>query len=232
MKFQSQRAKLLESKRSNDMYAALAGLPPLDYGDRISGQRKLIDLIGRRFGRLLVTKRAPNRAYSSQAVWECVCDCGKVLSVVSGELRNGQRSCGCLHREETAARLTRHGLYSSPEYKIWSGMIQRCTNVKNEKFQSYGGRGITVCERWMDFPSFYADMGPRPPTLQLERRDNDKGYSLENCYWATRSQQMRNTRNTRFLTIDGRTQCVTAWAQEFGIPIDAFRYSLTKHIYK
>ncbi len=87
----------------------------------------------------------------------------------------------------------RHSQRTS-EYQIWGSMIKRCTNPKCHAYPRYGGRGITVCERWIDFKNFYDDMGPRPDGLTLERRDNDRGYHLENCYWATVSQQMLNRR--------------------------------------
>lgn len=89
-----------------------------------------------------------------------------------------------------------HGMHDTPEYKVWSGIKQRCLNPKNPAFINYGGRGITVCDEWIDsFEQFYADMGPRPSSkLTLERVDNDKGYSRDNCKWATRAEQIWNRR--------------------------------------
>jgi hypothetical protein len=96
-------------------------------------------------------------------------------------------------------------------------MLQRCTNPKNPSFERYGGRGITVCERWRDFAAFQADMGEPPAGLTLDRKDNDLGYQPENCRWATDAEQTRNTRRNRRLTLDGRTQCMSDWARELGI---------------
>jgi hypothetical protein len=114
-----------------------------------------------------------------------------------------------------------------PEYWIWAAMKQRCFNRNNSQFKDYGGRGITVCNRWLKFEQFYADMGPRPTTdHSLERDDNDGDYCPENCRWATRSEQQSNTRRNRLFTYDGRTQTVTQWAEECGLSPDA----ITKRI--
>lgn len=110
-----------------------------------------------------------------------------------------------------------NGLKRNPTYQSWAGIIQRCHNPKNRAYSYYGGRGITVCDRWRSYENFYADMGERPVGLTLERRRNDLGYSPDNCYWATRKTQMRNTRWNRLVTLSGKTQCVSAWAEELGI---------------
>jgi len=104
------------------------------------------------------------------------------------------------------------------EKGIWVNMKQRCSNPDNIGYKYYGGRGITVCERWMVFENFFKDMGPRPtPRHSIERRDNDKGYGPDNCYWATPAQQNRNTRRTRMLEFNGKRQCMADWAEELGI---------------
>lgn len=108
----------------------------------------------------------------------------------------------------------------SKEYQCWSGMVNRCTNPKNNKFHKYGSRGITVCERWRQFVNFLADMGHLPFVgAQLERKDNNGPYAPENCSWATRKRQARNKRTTRYLTLGDRTQCMADWADELGISI-------------
>jgi hypothetical protein len=98
-------------------------------------------------------------------------------------------------------------------------MIQRCTNPNSEKFPSYGGRGITVCDRWLKFENFLADMGEPPPGKQIERIDNSKGYEPGNCKWATRFEQARNKRNNRLVTYQGETFCVAEWAEKKGLKI-------------
>lgn len=115
-------------------------------------------------------------------------------------------------RHGHAVRSTR-----SPEYDVWASMIQRCTNPNHAQFKDYGGRGITVCQRWRDFANFIADMGPRPPLTMLERVKNHKGYSPANCRWATNIEQARNTRTTVFVTINRQRKPVPEWCEMYGV---------------
>ncbi len=111
-----------------------------------------------------------------------------------------------------------HGKSRSPIYSRWQGMKDRCLNPKNPRFADYGGRGITVCERWMKFENFYMDMGDVPSAEhQLDRRDNSKGYSPENCRWATRQEQQNNMRSNRILTFNETSKTVTQWADCLGL---------------
>lgn len=102
-------------------------------------------------------------------------------------------------------------------YGTWAMMRARCSNPDHKAYPDYGGRGVTVCERWKSFENFIADMGERPAGMTLDRIDNDKGYSPENCRWATRKQQNNNSRKNRLLTHEGRTQTLSAWAGEAGL---------------
>lgn len=120
------------------------------------------------------------------------------------------QSCGCTHKTRT------HNLSSSSTYRIWRGMKSRCTNNKCKEYDRYGGRGITICERWGKFEMFLEDMGIRPEGLSLDRVDNDKGYCKENCRWATVEEQNRNKRNNTFLTIDGKTMTISEWVEQDG----------------
>lgn len=100
-------------------------------------------------------------------------------------------------------------------YTVWKSMRQRCLNPKNAAWPSYGGRGISICERWNSFPNFLSDMGVRPPGLTLERKDNGSGYEPDNCKWATRSEQGRNKRNSRIYTVQGVTGFIDELALHF-----------------
>ncbi len=161
--------------------------------------------------------------------WIARCECGTVKEFAGAQFYNSNtRSCGCLKREMTVARNiagTTHGQSHSlgirapsPTYRTWMMMIQRCCNPKHQAFARYGGRGITVCDRWREsFEAFEADVGTRPNGLTLDRVDNSKGYEPGNCRWATRMEQNRNTRSNRMLTLDGETLCLIAWAERYSI---------------
>lgn len=160
---------------------------------RFQAHRKRTVPAGTRYGRLIVI--ADRQPGEDRVV--CRCDCGNEVSVGMHSLDTGEtRSCGCLRRDVAAARSRKHGMCGTSEYDIWAAMVQRTTNPNNAAFANYGGRGIGVCDRWREFANFFADMGPRPEGLTLERIDNERGYSPENCKWATYSEQRHNRRDT------------------------------------
>jgi len=122
-----------------------------------------------------------------------------------------------------------NGRKTSPEYKSWGGMIQRCENPKNPSYHNYGGRGVRVCRRWHDFVCFLKDMGPKPSPLHtLERVDNDRGYSARNCRWATRPEQARNTGRNRWLIVDGVRITAKDASREYGIHYQTLRNRLKR----
>lgn len=113
---------------------------------------------------------------------------------------------------------TTHGKFGTQIYRVWSNMLTRCTNPNHTQYKDYGGRGIKPCEEWLKFENFYADMGEIPPGMTLERRENDKGYSKNNCVWATQQQQSVNRRNNRVIEYQGVKKTLTQWAKDTGIP--------------
>jgi len=177
---------------------------------------KVKDLTGQQFGRL--TAIAFGGIYRMSATWYCRCDCGRYRAARSDHLIQGRTtSCGCFQREGASVRNRTHGFCRRgafrAEYNIWYDMMFRCRSN-----DLYTGRGITVCERWLSVEHFIADMGRRPTSKHtIERIDNEQGYFPENCKWATRKEQQRNTRRNHLITHQGKTQCIVAWAEELGI---------------
>lgn len=154
------------------------------------------DLTGDTFSRLTAVQRVPNQG--AHTMWRVHCKCGKITTVRAQHLRNGNtKSCGCWDVEVLEARNTKHGQCFTPAYETWKGMVQRCTNPANQEWHNYGGRGITVDPSWRIFANFYKDMGDRPQNKTLDRKNNNLGYSKDNCRWATSKEQAANRRNTR-----------------------------------
>jgi len=144
-------------------------------------------LVGQKFGSLLVLERLPND--NEQHIWLCRCDCGNELKIRGGNLLTANtRSCGC------KSKVLKHGMSSSSEYQAWSSMKARCLNPKNKAYKYYGGRGISICEQWINsFETFYSDIGHKPdPTYSLDRIDSNGNYELSNCRWATPNEQWEN----------------------------------------
>lgn len=181
--------------------------------------------VGLVVGRLTVVGRAENSPHGHTR-WTCLCECGTVTIVTAPALKGAKtRSCGCLARE--ASRRTgfanrRHGnargvAQSTRTYNSWFHMIQRCTDPRSEHWRYWGARGIAVCERWRTFENFLADMGERPPDRTLDRINNDGNYEPGNVRWATAAEQSRNTRRTRWITINGARRTFTEWCSLAGI---------------
>lgn len=176
---------------------------------------RLKDLTGQRFGRLVVLSRAPNDG--RRTVWNCRCDCGETKPIrAEGIMCGDSKSCGCLKADKARAR-AKHGRSQAPIYRVWSHMLGRCRNPNDKGFKHYGARGIAVCERWLDFEAFAADMGDPPPGLSLDRIDNNKGYSPDNCRWADAFTQSNNRRCCFRVDCRGEVITITELARREGV---------------
>ncbi|MBA2878048.1 putative transcriptional regulator [Anoxybacillus kamchatkensis] len=192
---------------------------------------RLIDLTNKKFGRLSVVRRGENDK-RGEARWVCLCECGNTTVVNGYNLRKGiTKSCGCYGRKRTSETKKTHGLTKTRIYGIWNNMKDRCYNTNNEAFERYGGKGISVCDSWKnDFSEFYKwamENGYRED-LTIDRIDNKKGYSPENCRWATTKEQSNNRENVHEVTYKGKTQTLSEWADELNIPYEV----LYKRFYK
>lgn len=193
---------------------------------------RLNDLTGKRFGRLIVisreeTKKSPGGA--KRTMWRCKCDCGKETIVWAYSLTSGRtESCGCLHKEvflEKAQKATiTHGGTKERLYSVWRDMINRCKNENERLYKDYGGRGITICDEWMDYAAFRDwaikagyDESAKRGSCTIDRIDVNGNYEPSNCRWANQKIQQNNKRNNRFITYNGVTKTMTEWAEEVGI---------------
>lgn len=183
------------------------------------------DLSGIRFGRLVVVSF--EERIGKVVWWKCICDCGIVKVARGYTLRSGDtQSCGCLQKERTSLASKTHGMSDSQFASKWSGMKTRVLNKKEKGYRHYGGRGISIEERWLKFENFKEDMyqeyvehvnkfGANNTTL--ERKDVDSGYSKDNCRWATWDEQRRNRTDTKLITYKGKTLPQVEWSKVLGL---------------
>lgn len=200
-----------------------------------------------RVGRLTVIRKV--RVIEGRTMrtrYLCKCDCGGEILARARRLVDGiTRSCGCLRTEELVERNRSeqqrqaaslgnrtHGQTHTKMYEIYCAMLARCRSKEGLSYKNYVSRGITVCDCWQGehgFQNFMEDMGARPSAeYSLERIDNDRNYSPENCKWATRTEQMRNTRRNYTLTYNDVTQCISAWAETLHVTVSAIQYLIKK----
>lgn len=200
-------------------------MEPLVYPNVCRGQ----PLTGLVFGRWTVMGESRREGYV--IYYDCLCICGGTGEVPRRDLlKHSSSSCGCLRTEQVVTRSTTHGLYHTPEHRVWASMCTRCHNPSYVQYHLYGGRGITVCQEWRDsYERFYLDMGPRPSSShQIDRKENSLGYFKDNCYWATRSQNARNKRSTVFVDFEGRPTPLIEVSERLGIAYHALFYRYQK----
>jgi hypothetical protein len=179
-------------------------------------------MIGETFNRWTVLALARND--SGKLFYLCRCVCGTERQVRKDQLvRNVSKSCGCWKAEVAKEQITRlstkHGLANkSPTYAVWKGMRKRCFNPSDLGYKNYGGRGISVCQRWDDYALFLADMGEVPNGMMIDRKDNNGNYEPSNCRWTDKKTQANNTRSNVFIKYDGELRTVKQWAEKLGIP--------------
>lgn len=180
------------------------------------------EYIGKRYSRLVIKDVT---VVKWESFFICVCDCGAEVKASSYNVKNGHtKSCGCARIE--------HGCNKTGNrkhiYGVWDAMIQRCTNENSLAYHNYGGRGITVCERWKDFKCFYSDLGDTPAGMELDRIDVNGNYEPENVRWISHKENNRNKRNNVYYEFNGRTQTIQAWSEETGIPYGCLRSRIVR----
>lgn len=176
-------------------------------------------MIGETYGRLTIIGDG-GRNHINRPIAHCQCACGRELTTLYPNLRNGHtRSCGCISREVTTARNLRHGLSKTPIHNTWLNMRARCHSPSASGYHKYGARGISVCERWRNsFDAFLADVGPKPsPRHSLERINNDGHYEPGNVRWATATEQARNRRSSHVITVNGVSRTVAEWTERMNV---------------
>lgn len=176
------------------------------------------DCLGLKFGRLTILSFVGMNKHRMD-MWMCKCECGKAVITRGLSIRSGHtESCGCLKKK--------HGLSNTRTQYSWSDMKRRCTQKYHYQYKNYGAKGIRVCKRWLKFQNFVDDMGIRPEGTSLDRKDGKKGYSPNNCRWATPKEQILNRSITRWITFRGKTLCLSDWARTLGISSFALHWRI------
>ena len=193
---------------------------PDGFGNDIQASGHVDDLTGMVFGRLTVI--GLNKIEKGIAFWNCLCKCGHICVIRSNNLKQGiAKSCGCYKKEVSRqlGKKAKHGMSQTRIYHIWKNMRRRCNCETAPDYDRYGGRGISVCNEWDDFQTFYdwAIENGYAPKLTIERIDNDGNYSPQNCKWATNTEQQRNRSKTVKLAYNGETKALSEWCEIYGL---------------
>lgn len=189
---------------------------------------KAMDISGEKYGRLTAIKRVANRKRAT--FWLFRCECGTETEINLGSVRSGiTKSCGCLDREKSAERKRTHGMKGTRAYNVWCSMKARCLNPRQKSYRHYGGRGITVCPRWVEsFENFIEDMGQPPEGFSLDRIDPDGNYDPSNCRWADMRTQRANQRGTVLYPYEGENLPIAEIARRSGANYENLFYRIAK----
>ena len=186
--------------------------------------KPLNDLIGFKFGSLIVLKLG--RKKGNGAWWICQCNCGKQKEIRASDLVQGKiNSCGCEHKQRIAKSITKHGMVNTKTYNSWLSMKSRCNKIN----EYYSCRGITYDKRWDSFENFYLDMGEAPENMTLDRVDVNGNYEKSNCRWSTKEQQANNTRANVFIEYNGKKKTIAQWSRELNMNYDKLRSRIIKY---
>jgi hypothetical protein len=197
-------------------------------GDNMN--KNIKNLIGMKFGRLTVLGLSDKK--SRKTYWDCICDCGNFKTARSDSLQDGSiKSCGCLKKEQDKLNLnqTTHNLSKTRIYKTWQGMKKRIFNPNDTRFANYGGRGIKICDEWLDFEKFYmwSISNGYSKNLTIDRIDNNGNYEPNNCRWVDMKTQSRNRSSNILITIGNTTKCLIEWCELFNL-----KYTMVHARYK
>lgn len=186
-------------------------------------QKQLKVQSGMRFNALTVIRRMP----VDGSIWLVRCDCGVTKTMLHGSIVRA-KSCGCLTKEILRKARTTHGMaiLKTSTYLTWRSMRTRCLKPWHKSYKDYGGRGIKICDSWLKFENFLADMGEKPEGMQLDRVDNNGNYEPSNCRWATPMQNCNNRRSSHYIEHNGERRTISQWARVKGIPRDTLSFRL------
>ena len=188
------------------------------------------DLSNKKFGMLKVVEYYGVDT-RGERLWKCVCDCGNEKIAKSYDLRKGKTdNCGCMRYKRIGEKNRKHGLTNTHIYRVWGNMKTRCTNPKNDEYHNYGGKGIMYCDEWDEFINFYewSIKNGYDETLSIDRIDNDKDYSPDNCRWVTMREQQNNRSNNRIVVLNGEEDTLANWSRRLGIKYKKLQHLLNK----